>query len=286
MRDDKLLTRIAGLLRQAEGTDNQHEAEAFLAAAQRLATASSIDLAVARDHDPALRSRSTPITRQVMIGTAGKRGLRTYVQLFVQIGRANDLTCDVASNSTYVMAYGFSSDLDTVEALYASLVVQMVSASDAYLKSGAYKSETAEQVVTRDIGPWRRRVVETKPLSPITARLNFQSAFAERIGARLLVARDEQRDNAIRDEQAGSDPAAGTGPGERESSSTAIALRNKELEVSDYYAQESTARGTWRPSRATAGYSSAARRAGDRAGRRAKIGSDREFGSPRGALES
>lgn len=282
MRDDKLLTRIAGLLRQAEGTDNQHEAEAFLAAAQRLATASSIDLAVARDHDPALRSRSTPITRQVAIGTAGKRGLRTYVQLFVQIGRANDLTCDVASNSTYVMAYGFASDLDTVEALYASLVVQMVSASDAYLKSGAYKSETAEQVVTRDIGPWRRRVVETKPLSPITARLNFQSAFAERIGARLLLARDEQRDSAIRDDEAGT----ATAPGERGSSSTAIALRNKELEVSDYYKQESTARGTWRPSRATAGYSSAARRAGDRAGRRAKIGADREFGAARGALES
>lgn len=282
MRDDRLLTRIAGLLRQAEGTDNQHEAEAFLAAAQRLATASSIDLAVARDHDPALRGRSAPVTRQVSIGDAGKRGLRTYVQLFVQIGRANDLTCDVASNSTYVIAYGFESDLDTVEALYASLVVQMVGASDAYLKSGAYKNETAEQVVTRDHGPWRRRTVETKPLSPITARLNFQSAFAERIGARLSLARDEQREAAIADEAA----QAGTGESEQQgSSSTAIALRHKELEVSDYYRQQSTARGTWRPSRATAGYSSAARRAGDQAGWRAKIGADREFGAPRGALE-
>ncbi len=40
--DDKMLGRIAALLRQAEGTDNQHEADAFMAAAQRLATAASI----------------------------------------------------------------------------------------------------------------------------------------------------------------------------------------------------------------------------------------------------
>ena len=197
MRDDKLLTRISGLLRQAEGTDNEHEAEAFLKAAQRLATASSIDLAVARAHDPSLRNRSTPITRQVTIGTAGKRGLRTYVQLFVQIARANDVTCDVASNSTYVIAYGFETDVDAVEALYASLVVQMVTASDA-TQSGAYKEETAQQVVTKTYGPWRRKVVEEKTLSPITARLNFQSAFAERIGARLAQARDEQRREADR----------------------------------------------------------------------------------------
>ena len=276
MRDDKLLTRIGGLLRQAEGTDNPHEAEAFLAAAQRLATASSIDLAVAREHDPALKKRSAPISRQVTVGEAGKRGLKTYVQLFVQIGRANDLTCDVASNSTYVIAYGFASDIDTAEALYASLVVQMVSASDAYLKSGAYKSETAQQVVTRDFGPWRRRVVEEKALSPITARLNFHSAFAERIGARLLEARDEQRRDAI----AGDAADAGSGS----SSTTAIALRHKEVEVADFYKQTSSARGSWRPRSATAGYSDAARRAGDSAGRRAKIGNDRQFGSARGAL--
>jgi hypothetical protein len=50
MTDDRMLARIAALLRQAEGTDNPHEAEAFMAAAQRLATATSIDLAVARAH--------------------------------------------------------------------------------------------------------------------------------------------------------------------------------------------------------------------------------------------
>ena len=96
MRDDKLLTRIAGLLRQAENTDNEHEAETFMQAAQRLATSASIDLAVARAHDPAARRTTTPITRQIAIGETGKRGLKTYVQLFVAIARANDVTVDVA----------------------------------------------------------------------------------------------------------------------------------------------------------------------------------------------
>ncbi|NLG47557.1 DUF2786 domain-containing protein [Gordonia sp. (in: high G+C Gram-positive bacteria)] len=280
MRDDKLLTRIGGLLRQAEGTENEHEAEAFMAAAQRLATAASIDLALARAHDPAARKATAPITRQITVGKAGKRGLRTYVQLFVQIAQANDVTCDVASNSTFVIAYGFETDIDTCEALYTSLVIQMVAASDAYLKSGAYKGETARQVVTKNVGYLRRRVVEEKALSPITARLNFQSAFAGRIGTRLREARDEQRAEASHADQRLSAGASS------ETTSTALVMRDKELEIKDFYKTASKARGTWRPTTATAGYSSAARRAGDRAGQRAKIGADREFGGVRGALES
>lgn len=276
MRDDKLLTRISALLRQAENTDNEHEAETFMQAAQRLATASSIDLAVARAHDPAARKKATPISRQIKIGEPGKRGLRTYVQLFVAITAANDVTVDVASNSTFVLAYGYEADIDACEALYTSLIIQMVAASDAYLRSGAYKGETFARVVTKGSG-WRaRRVIEEKPLSPITARLNFQSAFAERIGKRLTEARDAAREEALAAERRSGEP-------ER---STALALRNKELEVTDFYKTESTARGTWRPSSASAGYSEAARKAGDRAGRRAKIGADSEFGGARGALEA
>ncbi|NUS43033.1 MAG: DUF2786 domain-containing protein, partial [Mycobacteriaceae bacterium] len=126
MGSDKLLTRIGALLRQAEGTDNEHEAEAFLAAAQRLATQSSIDLAVARSHAADRERRPAPARRVIRVGEHGKRGLRTYVQLFLAIAHANDVRCDVASNSTQVYAYGFDTDLDTCEALYGSLLVQMV----------------------------------------------------------------------------------------------------------------------------------------------------------------
>ena len=127
MSDDKMLARIAALLRQAEGTDNAHEAEAFMSAAQRLATATSIDLAVARSHaDKRTPRRRRRCSARSPSATPGTRGLRTYVQLFVVIASANDVRCDVASNSTFVYAYGFAEDIDATHALYASLVVQMV----------------------------------------------------------------------------------------------------------------------------------------------------------------
>ncbi len=242
-----MLARIAALLRQAEGTDNAHEAEAFMAAAQRLATATSIDLAVARAHSATRSQAQAPVQRTITIGTAGTRGLRTYVQLFVVIALANDVRCDVASNSTFVYAYGFAEDIDASHALYASLVVQMVRASDCYITSGAHR-----------------------PTPTITARLNFQLAFGARIGQRLAEAREEARREAQNDRH--------RAPG------TAIALRDKDLELRDHYRIASSARGTWQASRASAGYSSAARRAGDRAGKRARLGNNPELSSARAAL--
>ena len=247
MTDDRMLSRIAALLRQAEGTDNIHEAEAFMAAAQRLATMTSIDLAVARAHSASRMGAQTPTQRTITIGEPGSRGLRTYVQLFAAIALANDVRCDVASNSTYVYAYGFGEDIDASHALYASLVVQMVRACDAYLATGAHR-----------------------PTPTITARLNFQLAFGTRIGQRLSDARDDARLEATQSRTA--DPG------------TAIALRNKEVELRDHYRSESKARGTWRASSASAGYSSAARRAGDRAGRQARLGSSPELPGARSRL--
>jgi len=176
MTDDKMLARIAALLRQAEGTDNTHEADAFMTAAQRLATAASIDLAVARSHSANRSAAQAPTQRTITIGSAGTRGLRTYVQLFVVIAMANDVRCDVASNSTFVYAYGFAEDIDASHALYAGLVVQMVRASDSYLASGAHR-----------------------PTPTITARLNFQLAFGSRVGQRLAEAREETRREATKD---------------------------------------------------------------------------------------
>jgi hypothetical protein len=246
--DDKMLARIAALLRQAEGTDNVHEAEAFMAAAQRLATAMSIDLAVARSHAATRSPAQTPIQRTISIGAAGTKGLRTYVQLFAVIAAANDVRCDVASNSSFVYAYGFHEDIDASHALYASLVVQMVRASDAYIVSGAHR---------------------TTPT--ITARLNFQLAFGARVGQRLAGAREQARREATQDR--------GRSPG------TAIALRDKEIELHDYYRGASKARGTWQAARASAGYSSAARRAGDRAGKRARLHNSPELSGSRTALQ-
>lgn len=248
MSDDKMLARIAALLRQAENTENTHEAEAFMAAAQRLATTTSIDLAVARTHSAARTPAQVPVQRTITIGERGSKGLRTYVQLFVAIALANDVKCDVASNSTFVYAYGFAEDIDATHALYASLVVQMVKSSDAYIATGAHR-----------------------PTPTITARLNFHLAFGARVGQRLAEAREEATQAAT----SGRDQRPGT----------AVALRNKDIELKSFYREASKARGTWRATSASAGYSSAARRAGDRAGQRARLGPSTELSGARRSLD-
>ncbi|RDI63095.1 uncharacterized protein DUF2786 [Nocardia pseudobrasiliensis] len=272
LTQDKLLTRIGGLLRQAESTDNEHEAEAFLAAAQRLATRSSIDLAVARAHIAGRERRAVPMQRIIPIGEAGKRGLRTYVQLFVAIAAANDVRCDVARSSTQIYAYGFDTDIDTCEALYTSLLVQMVRASDQYIKSGRYRSATVEKVVVES--RWGRKVQRRiqAPVAAVTARLNFQMAFAARIGKRLAEVKADV------EAEAKAEPSAAAG--------TALALRDKELELHDFYSRTSEARGTWRGPQESASYSAAARRAGDKAGRAARLGTSPELGAARGQLDS
>jgi len=138
---DKTLARIAALLRQAEGTSNEHEADAFMQAAQRLATTHSIDLAVARAHTAKQEAREEPVIKRIDIGPSGKRGLRTFAQLFLACGRPNDLGFDIAHDSSYVIAYGMQSDIAVPEALHASLAVQMVRASDAYVRSDAHKND-------------------------------------------------------------------------------------------------------------------------------------------------
>ncbi|MFC9996553.1 DUF2786 domain-containing protein [Nocardia sp. NPDC127526] len=273
---DKLLTRIGGLLRQAESTDNEHEAEAFLAAAQKLATRSAIDLTVARAHIASRERRPVPVQRVIPIGEAGKRGLRTYVQLFVAIATANDVRCDVTRTSTTVYAYGFDSDIDTCESLYTSLLVQMVRASDHYIKSGSYRSATAEKIVVESrFGRKVQRKVQA-PVAAVTARLNFQMAFAERIGRRLAEVKAEVEADAVRADASANGDIAAAG--------TALALRDKELELVDFYTSTSEARGTWRGPQASAGYSAAARRAGDRAGRAARLNNSPELGAARGRL--
>lgn len=266
---DRTLQRIAALLHKAEATDNDHEADAFLTAAQRLATLHSVDLAVARAHTDRQERRTTPTQRTVEIGEAGTRGLRTFVQLYLAIARANQLTCDVARDSSRVFAYGFEADLDAVQALYSSLVVQMVRACEAYLVSPDRAADLVlqRQAVRTEHGV--RRVVVSKPVHGTTARINFQEAFAARIGRRLTEAGEQATAEAVADR-----PEAGV----------ALVLRAKELEVTDHYRAHSTARGSWGGYRATAGWSERSRRAGDSAGRRARLGSAPEIGGSRPGL--
>ena len=272
---DKYLTKIAGLLRRAETTDNEHEAAAYLQAAQRLATQSSVDLAVARAHSTKREKRAVPTQRTITVGEPGKRGLRTFVQLFLEIGRANNVTCDIARDSSSVFAYGFNTDIDAAEALYSSLVVQMVRASDEYIKTKRYTQEKVGRWVEVDRSPIRGRRPVTewheRPVHATTARVNFQQAFAARIGARLVEAGEQAVRSAVK-----ADLTAGTG--------VELVLRARAVELRDHYRTNSTARGSWRGGAAAGNYSELASRAGDRAGRTARLGGERAVGGSRPAI--
>src|SRR5690606_6800161 len=121
------------------------------------------------------------------------------------------------------------------------------------------------------------------PAAAVTARLNIQLAFAERIGRRLAEVKSTVEAEAVAEEAgsgAGVSGAAEAGVG----TGTAVALRNEELELAGLYTRTPAARGTWRGPAATTGHSAAARKAGDRAGRVARLGPNPELGGARGAL--
>lgn len=258
MADDKILARIAGALSIAEDPrTTEAERDTAMRTAQRIASTYSIDLAVARSRTAKSKKRAAPTHRTVTLGEARKKGLRTYVELFMAIGRANDVTFNIAHNSTYVIVFGFEEDIALTEALYASLVVQMVHASDAYMKAGTYKDELVYRQVTRT---WREpygagnmrthQVKEWKhvPVGGSMARINFQQAFAARIGNRLTEAQQQAKTDAIEaDREAAKAIMERTGiqsTGTDRQTGTELAIIEKSVEVKDYYKSHSNARGS------------------------------------------
>lgn len=214
---DRLVDKVAKLLAQAEGTDNEHEAAAFVEHAQALATAHAIDLelARARQRDRHRRAAHEPLEQeQVEIGPRGRRGNRHRVLLYAVVARVNDVLVNVAHDSTYVLGFGHRSDLDVCERLYASLAVQMVAAGQRRL----------------DAGEHRRAGVAGQ-----TWRLSFYDGWIEAVGQRLEQARERGTAQAV----AAAAPAHGE-------VSAALVLRAKTDRVRDFYATQSQARGSWR----------------------------------------
>lgn len=292
MSASKMLDKVSALLSKAENTDNEAEAEAYFEAAQRIAASNSIDLAVARMHQKTKEVRETPERRRIQIGERGKRYLADRVNLFSAIASPNGVKIDIAHNSTYVIAYGFPSDIDMVEALYSSLVIQMVKTGDAYIKSGEYKSETVRKTrktYATEEDYWGNprkyhigyETVEV-PVHGAVARRSFYNAFSSKIGNRIsdIVAK------ARKEAEAAEDLVVGTSAVEQSgavSTGTEIALASRDLAVRDYYKESSTARGSWRGGQSS-GYSSNARSAGQTAGANARIGSQGAISGSRTAL--
>ena len=246
--DDRLVDRVGKLLAQAEGTDNEHEAAAFVERAQQLATAYAVDLEKARARQAARRVPEPLVQERVEIGPRGRRGNRHRVLLFSVVASANDVLVNVAHDSTYVLGFGHRADLEVVERLWASLAVQMTVAAQRRLDAGEHRtSGTAAQ----------------------TWRLSFYDGWTAAVGERLQAARVRAVAQATSEDETGT-------PG------TALVLRAKEERVQSFYAEHSSARGSWRG--AYSGRTAVDRRATARGradGERADLGQPRLGQRPR-----
>lgn len=263
------MEKIASLLAKAERTDNEHEASAYLAKAQHLATMAAIDLEVARSHVSSSAAREVPVARTVTIGERGKRANKHLVSLFITVASANDVKIDVSHYSTYVIGYGMPSDLDVVQAIWASVAQQMVAAAGAYLKVGSWRDEKY----------YSMRSYEYKPHTAQTARAAFYQGYISRIGARLRAARAEAVDHADKAGGDDRDSASLNGDG-----SAALVLKRKSDEVAAFHQATSKARGSWSGYRGGGAYDGgAANRAGREAGDRARLGAPKKLGE-RGRL--
>jgi hypothetical protein len=290
---DSITAKIAKILNQAENAGTNAEAEVFMRKAQELATTYSVDLAKAR-HMTIAKERTVPVVRTITMGVRGTKGLNTLVRLFQGIAEVNDIKFNIARNSTYVIAFGFEEDIDVAEALFTSLSVQMAAAAAEYRKTGEWKKDTRtvggrwiyrNKVTGKQISRteyeryyWHNDIVEEwvgreeKPVSWLTARLDFQQSFARRVGSRLAQAKFDAMEKVHASEMLqGSEQAKGD-------VGYALVLVEKKEAVANLYKEKSNARGSYRGGWSGGGaYTSS--RAGSAAGANARISSSASIGS-------
>jgi hypothetical protein len=245
-----IVETIGKLLIQAERSSNEAEQDAYFKMAQKKASQYSVELEVARQSVTNKELRETPVSKKIQIGERGKPLNATFCELFMSIGRAQDLKFNIAHNSTYIIAFGFPSDIRVTEAMYSHVSVQMVEMANAFIKGGTWKGDTT----------WDARTFRHKPVHSRVARRCFYEAFTKRIGLRLREAKREAEKD-LKDEMVSVTDGVGTDENaDWNTVSKELVMKGKEVEVSDFYHRNSDARGSWKGSSNTytssSGYSS------------------------------
>lgn len=232
------LLRIRALLTKAEGTDNEHEAAAFLAKAHELMVRHSIDEAKVRADGRA--ATRTPAVRHVHI-RPGSVGFQARADLFFSVARALDLASWWRPSSGRLTVAGFAEDTASAEALFTSLLLQLDTAAAAALRS--------------DDRPWvwDHKAYEYRRLNGRTYRVSFMAGYVDRVTARLAAAARASRETVAADT-----------PG------SALALRDKKAQV-DEWVKTNVTLGAAR-SRGAANIDASAYSAGARAGATAALG--------------
>ncbi|MCX4610754.1 DUF2786 domain-containing protein [Streptomyces mirabilis] len=167
-QDSRMLTRIRALLAKAEATGFPEEAEALSAKAQELMARHSIDeaLLAARTH-----AKDAPGACRIGVEPPYETAKAVLLDAVADTNRCRAVWNESLGFSTVV---GFEPDLEAVELLYTSLLVQATAAMT--------KAEAAQRAGGRK---------RTKSF-----RQSFLAAYAHRIGDRLATAAEEAEGEA------------------------------------------------------------------------------------------
>lgn len=173
--ESRMLTRIRALLAKAEATDFPEEAEALSAKAQELMARHSIDeaLLAARTH-----AKDAPGACRIGVDAPYETAKAVLLDAVARANRCEAVWNESLGFSTVV---GFEADLESVELLYTSLLVQATTAMT--------KAEAAQRKGGRK---------RTK-----TFRQSFLAAYAHRIGDRLAAAAEAEVERTERTEAEG-----------------------------------------------------------------------------------
>jgi hypothetical protein len=160
--DDRVLRRIRGLLAKAESTEFPDEAEALTAKAQELMTRHAVDAALL-DAGPAASGVEVG-TRRVHVTDPY---VRAKMQLLAAVAEANDVRLVWYERLGIANLVGGRGDVDAVELLFTSLLLQVAQALAAAERHGGRRSALR------------------------TFRRAFLLGYAQRVGERLQMAREE-----------------------------------------------------------------------------------------------
>lgn len=202
--ESRMLTRIRALLAKAEATEFPDEAEALSAKAQELMARHSIGEALLAGQAP---GGTGPTAWRIGVDQPYEQAKAVLLDAVATANHCRAVWNEPFGYSTVV---GFAPDLEVVELLYTSLLVQATTAMT--------KAEAAQRA------GGRRR---TK-----TFRQSFLAAYAHRIGVRLASAAEETARQAA-EEAAGE--AAGQSDGEgRAADGLLPVLASREAAVTEH----------------------------------------------------
>ncbi|WP_369198427.1 DUF2786 domain-containing protein [Streptomyces djakartensis] len=162
--ESRMLTRIRALLAKAEATGFPEEAEALSAKAQELMARYSVDEALLAARAP---SPETPGACRIGVEPPYEEAKAVLLDAVATANHCRAVWNEALGFSTVV---GFETDLEVVELLYTSLLVQATTAMT--------KAEAAQRAGGRK---------RTK-----TFRQSFLAAYAHRVGVRLAAAAETQ----------------------------------------------------------------------------------------------